>query len=75
MNMCIEISSGLWSFMGLLAVLCSLVLAGVVGVGVAERRGARRERLRKVQCGCAVRVVARANGPAANGAEGPTLRS
>lgn len=72
MNVCVAVSSGMWSFLGLLAVLTGLVMAGLLIVSYAEKRAVRRERLRKVQCGCAVRLVARPGGAAANG---PTLRS
>jgi len=72
MNWCIEVGFGMWAFVGLLSGLCGLVMAGVGLAAWGERRGAAKEKLRKVQCGCAVRVVVRHGAPAANG---PSLRS
>lgn len=61
MTYCVEIQSGMWAFMGLLAVLSGLVLAGVLVVSFFERRAAAKERAkgvarRKVFVSCAVRV-------------------
>lgn len=69
MSACMAIPDGLWAFLGVMAVLSGLALAGIAVVAVAERRGAHKQRqLRKVQVRGAVRIGPRLfpGAPAAN---------
>ena len=66
---CIELAKGHWAFLLLLTGLTGLLLVGMAGVGLAERRAAHKQR-RMIGARGAIRVVPRADRPAANEEDG-----
>lgn len=58
-NMCITVASELPAWVGQLLAMGAVVLVGITLTAAFERHSARRERMKKVRCGCATRLSER----------------